>query len=333
MSLSPVAEPLVPAGAASGQSALNPAAVYLARLAAGSQRTMRQALHAIADIATEGKADEVSFPWHQLTYAHTQAIRSRLAQRYSVATTNKLLSALRGVLKESWRLGLMDAEDYHRAVDVQNLKESKLPAGRHVGAGEVAALATVCRDDPGAAGARDGAMLGMAFSAGLRISELVGLDLADVNLETGELTVRGAKGRKDRTAWLQNGALAALQDWIGLRTRVDGPLFCPISQTGEIRVSRMSSQALYERFQLRGRQAGLAQRFTPHDGRRTWIGELLDRGADIVTVQKLAGHASVSTTARYDRRGEHTKREAAGLLHFPWAERKSRSESAVPSVE
>ena len=57
--------------------------------------------------------------------------------------------------------------------------------------------------------------------------------------------------------------------------------------------------------------------FTPHDLRRTFAGEMLDAGVDLVTVQKLMGHASPVTTSRYDRRDEKTKMDAATKIHFP----------------
>ncbi|MEA5495795.1 site-specific integrase [Limnoraphis robusta] len=77
----------------------------------------------------------------------------------------------------------------------------------------------------------------------------------------------------------------------------------------------MNSGAVWRILQKRGQLAGL-EPFSPHDLRRTFCGDLLDAGVDIVTVQKLAGHSSPVTTAKYDRRGEETKRKAVQKLGF-----------------
>jgi len=105
-------------------AAQNAAVVYLAGLSAGSRRAMRHALSVVADLAMPG-ADPLAFPWGMLRYEHTQAIRTALADRYGTATANQALSALRGTLKTTWRLGQMTAEDYMRAADVRNVTGDK----------------------------------------------------------------------------------------------------------------------------------------------------------------------------------------------------------------
>jgi site-specific recombinase XerD len=82
----------------------------------------------------------------------------------------------------------------------------------------------------------------------------------------------------------------------------------------------MTDQAVLGILKKRGRQAHV-QAFSPHDLCRTFISDLLDAGADIATVQKLAGHSQVTTTARYYWRGEATKKKAARRLYVPYRKR------------
>jgi site-specific recombinase XerD len=82
----------------------------------------------------------------------------------------------------------------------------------------------------------------------------------------------------------------------------------------------MTNQAIYNLLAKRAELAGVKE-FSPHDMRRTFVSDLLDAGADITTVAKMAGHSSVTTTARYDRRGEQAKQKAAGLLHIAYRRR------------
>ncbi|GAB1544217.1 hypothetical protein NUACC21_68930 [Scytonema sp. NUACC21] len=82
----------------------------------------------------------------------------------------------------------------------------------------------------------------------------------------------------------------------------------------------MSEQGILKALRRRGESAGV-EPLTPHDLRRTFISDLLDAGADIVTVSQLAGHASPSKTSKYDRRGEAAKNRAIDLLNVPYSGR------------
>ena len=99
----------------------------------------------------------------------------------------------------SWQLGLVSAEDYHRAADVGSVKGETLPAGRSIASGELQALMDACSSDPGPGGARDAAIIALLYSCGLRRAELVALDIEDYDVEEGTLTVRG-KRNKERLA-------------------------------------------------------------------------------------------------------------------------------------
>ncbi|MHB1132671.1 MAG: tyrosine-type recombinase/integrase [Chloroflexota bacterium] len=295
-----------------------PAAVYLARLAPGSRRTVGQVLEAVARTLSAGQVGAAELDWAQLRHQHTAAIRAALAEKYAPATVNKALAALRGTLREAWRLGQMSAEDYRRAADLPGVKGSTLPAGRALDSGELRALFAVCGDDPTPAGARDAALLAVLYGGGLRRAEAIALDLGDYVPATAELHVRAGKSHKERLAYVPDGTARALAAWVARRGPWEGPLFWPIDKAGNMTARRMTAQAIFYTLRKRAAQAGVGA-FSPHDLRRSFISDLLDAGADIATVQHLAGHANVTTTARYDRRGKLAKQQAAGLLDVPYA--------------
>jgi site-specific recombinase XerD len=292
----------------------HPAAVYLAALSPGSRSAMRQSLNAIARILTSNECDALTLNWAELRYKHTALLRCILMEKYAPATANKMLSALRRVLKEALRLELMDARDFARAVDIANIKLSKELKGRFLSETEINALMQTCFDDPTPIGYRDAALIAILRGAGLRRGESVKLMLSDFH--SGSVKVRSGKGGKDRTVYLPDGAVTVVKDWLKVRGPEAGALFCHINKAGVVTLRQLSSQAVLLILEKRGKEAGVSE-FSPHDFRRTFISDLLDSGVDIVTVQKLVGHATTDQTARYDRRGEETKRQAVQFLSIP----------------
>lgn len=206
----------------------------------------------------------------------------------------------------------MDADDYDSAVDFKGIKSTQLLRGRALSHDEIAALYSACMDNPTPKGVRDAAMISILM-AGLRRSEAVNLDVSDFEPKTGGLTVRRGKGMKDRTTYLPAGATAAVEDWLAIRGDEPGPLLYPVDKAGQIAPRRLTDQAVMFVLQKLAVRAGV-EAFSPHDFRRTFITELLDTGADVITVSRLAGHADPATTAKYDMRGEEVKRLAVAKL-------------------
>jgi len=295
-----------------------PARVYVAGLAGDGRRTMIGCLQAIAAWVSDGAADIDTLPWARLRFSHTTAIRAALARavsdgRYAPATANKHLAALRGALKAAWRMGVMETDDYMRAVDLRPITGSRLPAGRDVERSELAALLAQCRADDSPAGVRDAAVIGLAYLSGTRRAELVALHLEDIDTEPEAIRVLG-KGGKQRLVPLSPTVGPLLEQWTRLRGQSPGPLFCPIDRRGNLRLGHtLTGEAIRQILYRRTRASGLPA-ISPHDLRRTYAGDLLDAGADLPAVQQLMGHASPSTTSRYDRRGDRARRSAAERL-------------------
>lgn len=154
---------------------------------------------------------------------------------------------------------------------------------------------------------------------GLRRSEVATLALEDYTPEEGRLTVRKAKRNKQRVVYLPEGGRAALADWLQRRGSAAGPLFLPVNKGDRIihQTKPMTAQTIQVIVDRRRGGASVAN-CSPHDFRRTFVGNLLDAGADLSVVQQLAGHSSPTTTARYDRRPDRAKQDAVARLHIPY---------------
>ncbi len=164
-------------------------------------------------------------------------------------------------------------------------------------------------DLSGLNGKRDLAILRTLYSTGLRISELVGLDCEQINLETREFRVIG-KGGKYRIVFLSDDAVAALGNYLAARRDSLKPVFIShgrgksldekqravVGRDENRRITATMVQYLIRNY---ARKAGLVKRVTPHKLRHSFATELLKNGADIRSVQEMLGHSSITTTQIY----------------------------------
>lgn len=165
------------------------------------------------------------------------------------------------------------------------------------------------------AGLRDRALLETLYAAGLRVSELVGMNDGDIDGEGGLVRVRG-KGRRERLAPLGSFALDAIARWQDVRQLAphevrgaETPLF--VNRFGR----RLTSRSVGRMLEKYLRQTGLDRRTSPHSLRHSFATHLLDRGADIRSVQELLGHKSLVTTQIYTHISTTGLREAYERAH------------------
>ncbi|HEU5316771.1 MAG TPA: tyrosine-type recombinase/integrase [Chloroflexota bacterium] len=300
----------------------NPITSYLTSLGRGGRPTQLSALRRIAAFfwGEAARAHLERAPWHEVRYLHMQAFRTWMIDGGAAPeTTRRHLSALRRVLRECLRLGLMNYDDFQRAIDVPPVRGSRVERGRELSHGELRALFAAARAQRGDEGPRNAAVLALLYGAGLRRAEVVSLNLENVAADVTSVRVIG-KGNKERIVPLPVGARAALVAYLDVRGREPGALFHPTRWGHELKRSRrLTDDAIASLLEVLAATAGVA-RFTAHDLRRTFVGDLLDAGADLATVQKMAGHCKPETTARYDRRGYRTRVRAAAMLAVPYGD-------------
>jgi integrase/recombinase XerC len=221
----------------------------------------------------------------------TREIRAYLARLHArgldPASVARKLAALRSWLRFLVRRGLLARNP---AADIRAPR-----AGRKLAAFLPIDEATALLDS-GEISVRDRAILELLYATGLRVSELSGLDLDDVDRGEGTVRVLG-KGRKERAVPFGGKAAAALDAYLDLRGTARGALF-----TGR-RGGRLGVRSLFDVVRRRARAAGLTRRVSPHTLRHSFATHLLDAGADLRAIQELLGHSRLSTTQRYTHVG------------------------------
>lgn len=288
---------------------------YLGGLAPSGRRGITSLLNRSASILKRG-LDAADYPWEQLNYAAVAKVRAALLDDgYAVSSVNMALSALRGVAQTAFNLNCMDAEALARIRSVKRVSGDIQRRGRALDRQEIRTLIQAAKQHPQhVRRCRDTAIVLTLCGTGLRAGELVKLERRDY--DNGILTVRQGKGRKYREIHVADAVDKAIRKWLKASVNeADSALFSRIQRNGKTAGQPLTTTGLTGILAELQHTSGIA-RFTPHDMRRTFITRLLEQGVDINTIRQLAGHRDISTTTRYDYRGDNIKAKASKNFRF-----------------
>jgi len=232
------------------------------------------------------------------------------SKNYEKSSTARSLACLRTFYEYQLRLGRIETNPLKL---VRTPKpDQKLPT--FLGEAEIRRLFEGVSGPPFQA-TRDRALLEILYGGGLRVSEACGLNRANLYQNGGYVRVIG-KGNKERIAPIGPPALAAIEAYLPLREQRlaeagrDSPALF-INRWG----TRLDVRSVRRSLERIGREAGLERRLTPHTLRHSFATHLLDRGADLRSVQELLGHAHLSTTQIYTHVTTHRMKEVYDRTH------------------
>ncbi|AUZ46376.1 site-specific integrase [Pseudomonas orientalis] len=296
------------------ESIRNPLTLYLTRLAPSSQLTMRYVLQDAADRLGFEDVNLDDIDWHLLQPEQVIALVAALREDgYAPNTSSLYVNAVRGVMNEAWRMSLISQEHLLKMRSVKAASGTRLGQGRNLRRTLIREMMEVCAADPRPQGLRDAAVIGMLYGSGMRKSESVNLDLAQVDFAQRSLRVIG-KGNKELVKYAPDWAFAKLQAWLEFRRgqlkegeEDDAFLFNRIRRGSHITRERITKHAIYYIARQRGDQVGV--KIMPHDFRRSFITRVIEEH-DLSIAQKLAHHTNIQTTASYDVRDDNERRRA-----------------------
>ncbi len=244
----------------------------------------------------EGKA------WEVVTQEHVLSYLEYVKEKYATASVCRMLVAIKVFFRFLKREGLVPT-DPTRYLDSPKLWQL-IP--------EVLSIDEVTRllaapGDEDAIGARDKAILHVLYASGLRVSELCGLNLTDV--DDTRVRVKG-KGNKERIVPIAKSAVEAVDRYLTQwRQNAEGPLF--VTAQGK----RIDRVMVWKRVKFYAKKAGIDKPISPHTLRHSFATHLLENGADLRVIQEMLGHVSIHTTDRYTHVSQKHLNEAFDRFH------------------
>lgn len=283
----------------------NVVTTYMAQLRTGPSRftTLCRLRRAVRYWSKGAHLDPYSFEWDKLTLGQTIAYKEHLTKTVKFNTCNAELAAIRKIIDISYKLGQMSPAKYRTFHLLTKIKGESGEAGRMLTQDELTKLVSAPKSRMNR---RRVALILLLYGCGLRISEALSLAISRFSKKENRVcvTVNG-KGNKVREVPVPSSIEDFLISFAGdvqnenAIDNIADPFLFPSNRNARKPMTQHAARLDLQKF---ARGVGV-EHFTPHDMRRTYISELFGQGADVAVISKLVGHAHITQTVKYDRRG------------------------------